>query len=63
MRSLLCMEHSNWEGTLAAIEQKGGKAGQGACRFSSTDCALMMFRLGQEQAQRSVRLRRDLLGT
>ncbi|KAK7014634.1 hypothetical protein R3P38DRAFT_3205548 [Favolaschia claudopus] len=28
MRSFLCMEHPNWEGTLAAIEEKGGKAGR-----------------------------------
>ncbi|KAJ7830070.1 hypothetical protein B0H14DRAFT_3715963 [Mycena olivaceomarginata] len=28
MRSLLCMEHKNWEETLLAIEQKGGKVGQ-----------------------------------
>ncbi|KAJ6456641.1 hypothetical protein C8R47DRAFT_1165259 [Mycena vitilis] len=27
MRSLLCLEHPNWDGTLAAIEEKGGKAG------------------------------------
>ncbi|KAK7019278.1 hypothetical protein R3P38DRAFT_2632453 [Favolaschia claudopus] len=28
MRSLLCLEHSDWEGTLAAIEEKGGKTGR-----------------------------------
>ncbi|KAJ7122259.1 hypothetical protein C8R44DRAFT_622063 [Mycena epipterygia] len=28
MRSLLCMEHENWEGTVAAIEEKGGKVGK-----------------------------------
>jgi hypothetical protein len=30
MRSLLCMEHSNWDGTIAAIEEKGDKAGRSA---------------------------------
>ncbi|KAJ7095129.1 hypothetical protein B0H15DRAFT_798446 [Mycena belliarum] len=28
MRSLLCMEHVDWDGTVAAIEEKGGKAGR-----------------------------------
>ncbi|KAJ7730898.1 hypothetical protein DFH07DRAFT_756061 [Mycena maculata] len=27
MRSLLCLRHENWEATLAAIEEKGGKTG------------------------------------
>lgn len=30
MRSLACVEHDDWDGTLRAIEQEGGKAGSGA---------------------------------
>lgn len=29
MRSLLCLEHPDWEGTLQAIRDRGGKAGNG----------------------------------
>ena len=29
MRSLLCVEHDNWDGTLELIRQRGGKAGNG----------------------------------
>ncbi|KAF8145358.1 hypothetical protein K438DRAFT_1630265 [Mycena galopus ATCC 62051] len=28
MRSLLCVEHADWEGTVSAIEQNGGKVGR-----------------------------------
>jgi hypothetical protein len=41
MRSLMCMEHDNWEGTLKAIAEKGGKPGAGKsfvsiCNFPLT---------------------------
>lgn len=29
MRSLVCIEHDDWDGTLVAIREKGGKAGNG----------------------------------
>ena len=29
MRSLICMEHPNWDQTIAEIQKEGGKAGQG----------------------------------
>jgi hypothetical protein len=29
MRSLICMVHEDWDGTLLAIKEKGGKAGRG----------------------------------
>lgn len=29
MRSLVCMEHKDWAGTLARISAEGGKAGRG----------------------------------
>jgi len=29
MRGLVCLEHDDWEGTLATIREKGGKAGNG----------------------------------
>lgn len=29
MRSLICMEHDNWDETIAEIKEKGGKAGLG----------------------------------
>lgn len=29
MRNLVCVEHDNWDNTLAMIRQKGGKAGNG----------------------------------
>lgn len=29
MRSLVCVEHSDWDGTLMQIETEGGKAGKG----------------------------------
>ncbi|KAJ7048278.1 hypothetical protein C8F01DRAFT_1285136 [Mycena amicta] len=36
MRSLLCISHPNWDGTLAMIRQKGGKAGQDWLRDKET---------------------------
>lgn len=38
MRSLMCLEHPDWDGTLRAIEKQGGKAGQGICPNPSTQC-------------------------
>lgn len=29
MRSLVCIEHPDWDGTLVQIENEGGKAGKG----------------------------------
>jgi hypothetical protein len=31
MRSLVCVEHPNFDGTVQAIVEKGGKAGLGTC--------------------------------
>lgn len=50
MRSLICLEHDSWEGTLASIKEHGGKAGIGKLipilhlYFSNT-----VYRLGQRQ--------------
>ena len=34
MRSLLCVSHPDWDGTLELIQQKGGKAGEGKLSLS-----------------------------
>jgi hypothetical protein len=39
MCSLLCMEHTDWEGTLAAIRNTGGKAGKGMLSCASLNKA------------------------
>jgi hypothetical protein len=31
MRSLICLQHPNWDETLNAIQELGGKAGVGMC--------------------------------
>jgi hypothetical protein len=33
MRSLMCVEHNNWDATVREIEEVGGKAGSGAMLF------------------------------
>jgi hypothetical protein len=46
MRSLLCVKHDNWDGTLELIRQRGGKAGNGKKHtFMSATVTLMMLSL------------------
>jgi hypothetical protein len=42
MRSLVCMEHPDFDGTLREIEQEGGKAGAGMYHFFVTRYDLLI---------------------
>jgi hypothetical protein len=35
MRSLICLEHDDWDGTIQAIKEQGGKAGSGAYKLKA----------------------------
>jgi hypothetical protein len=51
MRSLVCMRHNDFEGTLLAIEEQGGKAGCGKYGLAKETRSLnffMTFRLGSK---------------
>lgn len=62
MRSLLCIKHDDWEGTVAAIEEKGGKTGSGAQFLLHPVINLTHSRLAQRQAQCPFRLPSHMLG-
>lgn len=67
MRSLVCIEHDNWDETIARIRQEGGKAANGELLFyNMTDLVFLRFyfatRLGRRQNQKQIRLRSNMLG-
>lgn len=39
MRSLVCVEHDDWDGTIQTIELEGGKVGSGVWRNFSLLCS------------------------
>lgn len=57
MRSLLCMEHSNWNATIEEIEREGGKAAKGFFFFLLALCldssnSSILCRLGCRQSEK-----------
>lgn len=59
MRSLVCTEHNDWEGTLALIEELGGKVGKGVyitCRALCLTITLALCRLATRQTKQSIRI-------
>lgn len=54
MRSLLCVKHDDWDGTLDLIRQRGGKAGNGKEHVSTLATPRLLinsFRLDTGQTQ------------
>lgn len=62
MRSLICVQHEDWDGTIQSIRDLGGKAGNGMQAYPIYIQPLTPYRLGKRQGAKSVRISSYVLG-